>query len=61
MIIIPNNLKHHSARNDYTLVLCLYETQVTANKFRRDMSTEKEETEEGKIQNKGRKVGGMEE
>ena len=49
MIIIPNNLKHHSARNDYTLVLCLYETQVTANKFRRDMSTEKEETEEGKI------------
>ena len=49
MMIISNNLKHHSAGNDYTLVLCLYETQVTANKLRRIMSTEKEKTEEGKI------------
>lgn len=27
----------------------LYETRVVANKFRMDMSTEKEKTEEGKM------------
>lgn len=48
-MIISNNLKHHSAGNDYTLLLCLYEMQVTANIFRRVMNTEKEETEEGNI------------
>jgi hypothetical protein len=48
-MIISNNLKHHSAGNVYTLVLCLYETQVTANEFRRDMSTEEEKTEERKM------------
>jgi hypothetical protein len=48
-MIISSNLKHHSAGSDYTLVLCLYESQMTANKFRMDISTEKEESEEGNI------------
>jgi len=54
-MIISNNLKHHSAGNDYTLLLCLYEMQVTANIFRRVMNTEKEELKKGVYTCKQRK------